>query len=92
MVLLRGGVQDIVSHGVNGFLGPDVEEVGRHTLRVFEMGPEEAARMRTQVSGRAGRGGAGRGGADAGKQRGGAGRGGGGWFELPSSAQPVPAS
>ena len=34
VVLRRGGVEDIVSHGVNGFLGPAPEDVEQLTLQV----------------------------------------------------------
>lgn len=52
VVLRRGGVEDIVSHGANGFLGADPTDLEQLTLGSFNMSADEAAAMRTQVQGR----------------------------------------
>ena len=46
MVLHRGGVTDIVEHGVTGFLGQDAAGVADLTREVFALEPEELEELR----------------------------------------------
>ncbi len=49
VVLLRGGVGDIVQHGVNGFLGPEIPQLANLTLQVFNMNLTQQAALRTRA-------------------------------------------
>lgn len=46
VVLRRGGVGDIVKHGLNGFLAPNGEGIAQATKEVFALPPERRAQLR----------------------------------------------
>lgn len=50
VVLKRGGLPDIVRHGLTGFLAKDLIEIKQYTLQVVQMEPSLTAMLRRKAA------------------------------------------